>query len=79
MTGWLPGTGRAATAAAAALGPGVAAYTAALLADTAVPAWHEAHRELPYLFVSSAATAAGGLGCWPGAIASRPGPPATWP
>ena len=61
-TGWLPRTGRAATAVAAALGPGVAAYTGALLADTAVPAWHEAHRELPYLFVSSAASAAGGLG-----------------
>jgi formate-dependent nitrite reductase membrane component NrfD len=62
VTGWLPGIGRAATAAAAVLGPGVAAYTAALLSDTAVPAWHDVHRELPYLFVSSAATAAGGLG-----------------
>jgi formate-dependent nitrite reductase membrane component NrfD len=62
VTGRLPRTGRAATAAAAVLGPGVAAYTGALLSDTAVPAWHEAHRELPYLFVSSAATAAGGLG-----------------
>jgi formate-dependent nitrite reductase membrane component NrfD len=62
VTGWLPRIGRAATGVAAVLGPGVAAYTAALLSDTAVPAWHEAHRELPYLFVSSAATAAGGLG-----------------
>jgi formate-dependent nitrite reductase membrane component NrfD len=62
VTGWLPRIGRAATVAAAVLGPGVAAYTAALLSDTAVPAWHEAHRELPYLFVSSAASAAGGLG-----------------
>jgi formate-dependent nitrite reductase membrane component NrfD len=62
VTGWLPRIGRAATVAAAVLGPGVAAYTAGLLANTAVPAWHEAHRELPYLFVSSAATAAGGLG-----------------
>jgi formate-dependent nitrite reductase membrane component NrfD len=62
VTGWLPRTGRAATAVAAVLGPGVAAYTGALLSDTAVPAWHEAHRELPYVFVSSAATAAGGLG-----------------
>ena len=62
VTGWLPRTGRAATTVAAVLGPGVAAYTGALLADTAVPAWHEAHRELPYLFVSSAASAAGGLG-----------------
>jgi formate-dependent nitrite reductase membrane component NrfD len=62
LTGVLPGAGLAASVTAAALGPGVAAYTAALLSDTAVPAWHDAHRELPYLFVSSAATAAGGLG-----------------
>jgi formate-dependent nitrite reductase membrane component NrfD len=61
VTGRAPRTGKAATAVAAVLGPGVAAYTAALLSDTAVPAWHEAHRELPYLFVGSAATAAGGL------------------
>jgi hypothetical protein len=61
LTGLQPAIGRAATIAAAITGPGVAAYTAALLSDTAVPAWHEAHRELPYLFVSSAATAAGGL------------------
>lgn len=62
LTGARPAIGRVATFAAAATGPGVAAYTAALLADTAAPAWHEAYRELPYLFVSSAATAAGGLG-----------------
>lgn len=62
LTGARPAIGRVATFAAAAAGPGVASYTAALLADTAAPAWHEAHRELPYLFVSSAATAAGGLG-----------------
>jgi Polysulphide reductase, NrfD len=58
----LPRAGLAATVAAAALGPGVAVYTSVLLADTAVPAWHDARRELPYLFVGSAATAAGGLG-----------------
>jgi formate-dependent nitrite reductase membrane component NrfD len=62
VTGLLPWIGRVGTAAAAVLGPGVASYTGALLSDTAVPAWHDAHRELPYLFVSSAATAAGGLG-----------------
>jgi len=62
LTGLLPGIGKTATVAAAALGPGVAAYTAALLSDTAVPAWHDAHRELPYVFVGSAAMAAGGLG-----------------
>jgi formate-dependent nitrite reductase membrane component NrfD len=47
---------------AAALAPALAAYTGVLLSDTATPAWHEAHRELPYLFVGSAAAAAGGLG-----------------
>lgn len=47
-------------AAAALIGPAVAAYTAVLLADTASPAWFEARRELPFVFVSSAAAAAGG-------------------
>lgn len=55
-------TGAAASAAAALMGPAVAAYTAALIADTAVPAWHDGFAEMPYLFVGSAATAAGGLG-----------------
>ena len=44
------------------MGPAICTYTAALICDTAVPAWHEAHREMPYLFAGSAATAAGGLG-----------------
>jgi len=51
-----------ATTGAAVLGPAVAAYTSVLLADTAAPAWHDARRELPYLFTGSAAAAAGGLG-----------------
>jgi len=62
VTGRLPRAGAAATAAAGVLGPAIATYTAALLADTAVPAWHDAHREMPYLFAGSAASAAGGLG-----------------
>ncbi len=53
--------GRLAGVGAAALGPPLATYTAALLADTAVPAWHEAYRELPFLFAGSAAAATGGL------------------
>src|SRR5260370_11560544 len=60
ITRRLPRAGAAATMTAGVLGPAVAAYTSALLADTATPAWHDAHRELPYLFVGSAATAAGG-------------------
>ncbi|MEU6646533.1 NrfD/PsrC family molybdoenzyme membrane anchor subunit [Saccharomonospora sp. NPDC046836] len=62
VTGKLPKAGAAATAGAALVGPAVASYTAALLSDTAVPAWHEGYRELPYVFVGSGAAAAGGLG-----------------
>jgi len=62
VTGILPGAGRAATLGAGLLGPGVATYTAALICDTAVPAWHEGYREMPYVFAGSAASAAGGLG-----------------
>jgi hypothetical protein len=62
VAGKLPRIGLAATIAAAVMGPPVAAYTSVLLGATAAPAWHDARRELPYLFVGSAATAAGGLG-----------------
>ncbi|HSD03127.1 MAG TPA: NrfD/PsrC family molybdoenzyme membrane anchor subunit [Gaiellales bacterium] len=37
-------------------------YTAALLADTANPAWHESRRELPFLFAAGAAASAGAAG-----------------
>ena len=53
---------RPAGLAAAVFAPGVASYTAVLLTDTATPAWHDAHRELPFVFVGSAAAASGGLG-----------------
>jgi formate-dependent nitrite reductase membrane component NrfD len=62
VTGKLPRAGRAAAAIAGAMGPAVATYTAALICNTAVPAWHDAHREMPYLFAGSAAAAAGGIG-----------------
>jgi formate-dependent nitrite reductase membrane component NrfD len=73
VTGKLPKAGAAATAAAAALGAGVGTYTAVLICDTAVPAWHDAYREMPYVFAGSAATAAGGLGML------AVGPPAAGP
>ncbi|MCW3841182.1 polysulfide reductase NrfD [Micromonospora yasonensis] len=47
--------------AATAIAPAVTTYTGALIANTAVPAWHGAYRELPYLFGASALAAAGGL------------------
>jgi len=62
VTGILPWPGLAATLGAGLLGPGVATYTAALICDTAVPAWHAGYREMPYVFAGSAASAAGGLG-----------------
>lgn len=62
LTGLLPRGGRAATGAAATLAPAVASYTAVLLSDTAVPAWHDAHPEMPFVFVGSGLSAAGGLG-----------------
>jgi len=62
VTGILPRAGTAATLGAGLLGPAIATYTAALICDTAVPAWHAAYREMPYVFAGSAASAAGGLG-----------------
>jgi formate-dependent nitrite reductase membrane component NrfD len=61
LTGRLPRLGRLAGAGAAALAAPLATYTAALVGNTAIPAWHEAHRELPFVFAGSGATAAGGL------------------
>jgi formate-dependent nitrite reductase membrane component NrfD len=54
--------GGAATVGAAVIGPAVSTYTAALLCDTAVPAWHDGYREMPFLFAGSSAAAAGGVG-----------------
>ena len=60
LTGRLPRLGRLAGAVAGSLGPVMATYTAVLVADTAVPAWHGARRELPFLFAGSATAAAAG-------------------
>lgn len=61
LTGTLPRVGRLAGVVAAGLGPALGTYTAALLSNTAVPAWHEAYRELPYWFAGSGAAAGAGL------------------
>ncbi|MBV9972455.1 MAG: polysulfide reductase NrfD [Candidatus Eremiobacteraeota bacterium] len=54
------GSGRSAAATTAGvLGIPLATYTAVLIADTAVPVWHEAHRTLPFVFAASAAMSAG--------------------
>ncbi|MCW3056097.1 MAG: Polysulfide reductase, NrfD [Solirubrobacterales bacterium] len=58
-TGRLGRLARVGRPAAAALGLPLATYTGALLAQTAVPAWREARRELPALFAAGAAASAG--------------------
>ncbi|SCL32409.1 Polysulphide reductase, NrfD [Micromonospora rhizosphaerae] len=58
----LPPVGHAAGLAAAATAPALGTYTAVLLADTAVPSWHEAYPELPMVFAGSALASGAGVG-----------------
>jgi formate-dependent nitrite reductase membrane component NrfD len=46
--------------AAALLGAPLATYTAALVTNSAIPAWSEARRELPFVFAASATASATG-------------------
>jgi hypothetical protein len=55
----VPPLARTGEAVAALLGPAMAAYTGVLVADSSIPVWHEARRELPFLFAGSAAATAG--------------------
>ena len=57
----LPAVGDAAGVVAGVLGPAVATYTGVLVADSAIPAWHEARDHLPLLFAGGAAASAGGV------------------
>ncbi len=59
FTGWFPRTARIARPAAALLGLPLSTYTAALIANTAVPVWHESRRLLPFVYGSGAALTAG--------------------
>jgi hypothetical protein len=60
LSGRLPRVGSLAGLGAGLLGPGMCTYTAVLLADTAVPAWHEGYRQLPFVFAGSALASAAG-------------------
>jgi formate-dependent nitrite reductase membrane component NrfD len=71
VTGLLPVAGAAAGAGAALTGPLLATYTGVLLADTAVPAWHEGWRELPFVFAGSAMASAAAAGLAATALAGR--------
>jgi hypothetical protein len=58
-TGRFPRLAAAARPAAALFGLPLSTYTAALIADTAVPVWHDARETLPAVFASGAALSAG--------------------
>jgi formate-dependent nitrite reductase membrane component NrfD len=53
----------AASIVAGLAGPPLATYTGVLLADTAVPVWHDGRQELPWIFGASAAASAGATAC----------------
>ncbi|SMD21574.1 NrfD/PsrC family molybdoenzyme membrane anchor subunit [Kibdelosporangium aridum] len=53
--------GSLAGATAGVLGPAMCTYTSVLLADTAIPAWHQAYPQLPFVFAGSAMTSAAGV------------------
>ena len=57
--GWFPRVRLLADVAAGALGTVMATYTAVLFSDTAVPVWHEARGDLPFVFAAGAAASAG--------------------
>jgi hypothetical protein len=60
LTGVLPRVQRAGETTAGLLGPFLSTYTAALVSDSVVPAWHEARRRLPFVFAGGSAASAGG-------------------
>jgi polysulfide reductase-like protein len=57
----LPGLRQLGAVGSALFGGPMATYTAVLIANTAVPSWHEAHDELPFVFAGSAMAAGGGI------------------
>ena len=67
----LPPVGAVGGYGAAVLAPALATYTAVLLADTAVPSWHAAYPDLPFVFAGSALASGAGVG-----LIAAPGAPA---
>lgn len=59
LTGRMPRVAAVCRPASALLGLPLATYTGALIAQTSVPVWHEARRELPVVFAAGAALSAG--------------------
>ena len=72
----VPSPPAVARATAARARHAAATYTAALIANTAVPVWHEARRELPFVFAASGASGRRGRGVATPPRAAGPGTPA---
>jgi hypothetical protein len=66
-SGRLERSARVARPAAAALGLPLSTYTAALVANTSVPVWHESRALLPFVFAAGAGASAGAV-----AVAATP-------
>lgn len=62
LTGILRPIGRIFEGIAAVLGPAMSVYTAVLISDTVVPAWHYGRRSMPLLFGATSAATAGAAG-----------------
>jgi Polysulfide reductase len=63
LLGWLKPVKIAAMAVSTLAGAPLATYTGVLVADTAIPVWHEGRRELPWIFGASASASAGAAAC----------------
>ncbi|TFV62783.1 UNVERIFIED_ORG: nitrite reductase [Bacillus sp. AZ43] len=61
LLGWFPRLKRFGGVVSAIFGGPLATYTGVLLANTAVPSWHVAHTQLPFVFGGSAMAAGGGI------------------
>jgi len=61
LLGWFPRLKRFGGIVSAVFGGPMATYTAVLLANTAVPSWHEYRQQLPLVFAGSAMAAGGGI------------------
>ncbi len=62
LTGVLRPVGRLFEGVAALLGPAMSCYTAVLIGDTVVPAWHYGRRTMPAVFAATSVSAAAGWG-----------------
>lgn len=62
IAGLLPGPALLAKGGAAVLGPIMMTYPGVLVADTAVPIWHDGYRELPFVFAGSSLASGAGVG-----------------